>query len=89
MESLIKGESGFDPYIVNQHSLACGLFQALPCSKAGGKIYWDTGLNKYRLDPKSFDIKQHIQFGINYIKERYKTPVNAYLTWLSRSPNWY
>jgi hypothetical protein len=29
-------ESGFDPYAVNPSSGACGLFQALPCSKLGG-----------------------------------------------------
>lgn len=88
-ELIINGESGFDPYVVNQSSHACGLFQSLPCEKAGGQIYWDTQLNRYRLDPKSVDIDKHIQFGIDHIKNSYGTPANAYYKWLTRSPHWY
>lgn len=77
MERLLGKESGLDPYVVNQSSHACGLFQSLPCSKVGGTVYFDTGLNKYRLDPNSFTVESHIQWGINYIKNRYGSPSNA------------
>ena len=33
MAALIKRESGFNPNATNAHSGACGLPQALPCSK--------------------------------------------------------
>ena len=33
VEYVLNGESGFDPYIVNKSSGACGIFQALPCTK--------------------------------------------------------
>lgn len=36
MASLITRESGFNPNSYNRTSGACGLFQALPCSKMGG-----------------------------------------------------
>ena len=36
MSTLIRRESGWDPYAVNPTSGACGLPQALPCSKLGG-----------------------------------------------------
>lgn len=77
MITLMNKESRFDPYIVNQKSLACGLFQSLPCSKVGGTIYWDITLGKYRLDPNSFHIEDHINWGMNYIKSRYGTPQGA------------
>lgn len=86
---LINGESGFDPYVVNQSSFACGLFQALPCSKVGGQIYFDETLKRYRLDPKTVDLDKHIEFGVNYIKNSYINPSNAYYQWQMRSPHWY
>lgn len=35
-EELINRESGFNPHAINRSSGACGIFQALPCSKMGG-----------------------------------------------------
>jgi len=49
--AIIMRESKFDPGAVNRRSGACGLFQALPCSKMGGmevdnQISW--GVNYIR-----------------------------------------
>lgn len=33
IDYIIKHESNYDPYIVNKESGACGIFQALPCTK--------------------------------------------------------
>lgn len=33
LDNLLSHESGFNPNVVNRSSGACGLFQALPCSK--------------------------------------------------------
>lgn len=33
IDYIITHESNYDPYIVNKESGACGIFQALPCSK--------------------------------------------------------
>lgn len=30
-----------------------------------------------------------VDWGLAYIKDRYKNPTNAYLTWLGRNPHWY
>lgn len=60
MDYIITHESDYDPYIVNKTSGACGIFQALPCSKIPSlditdQIYW--GLNVY--------IPQHYGGSIN------------------------
>jgi len=57
LNTLISEESGFNPSSYNYSSGACGIFQALPCSKMGG-----TGIDN------------QIQWGINYIRNRYGTP---------------
>jgi hypothetical protein len=62
IDYIITHESDYNPYIVNKNSGACGLFQALPCTKLPSldivtQINW--GLNYY-------------------IPERYKTPQNAF-----------
>lgn len=48
LRELVQRESGWNPNAINPSSGACGLFQALPCSKMGGmeignQIRW--GLN--------------------------------------------
>jgi len=45
---IVNHESGWNPYAVNRSSKACGLFQALPCSKMGGmgitnQLNWGIG----------------------------------------------
>lgn len=87
--NLMSGESGFDPWVVNQKSFACGLFQSLPCSKIGGKVYWNQELNKWRLDPESAPVEKQIEWGMNYIKQRYSNPIQALSFWLNQSPHWY
>ena len=66
---LIK-ESGINPNSVNRSSGACGLFQAHPCKKAI-KQYPDYMTN----------YKSQVKWGLNYIKDRYKTPSKAWKYW--------
>ena len=72
---LIK-ESGINPNSVNKTSGACGLFQAYPCKKAI-KQYPDYMTN----------YKSQVKWGLNYIKDRYKTPSNAWKFW--QEHKWY
>ena len=72
---LIK-ESGINPNSVNKSSGACGLFQAHPCKKAI-KQYPDYMTN----------YKSQVKWGLNYIKDRYKTPSNAWKFW--QEHKWY
>ncbi len=74
VELLLEGESGFNPYITNLSSGACGLFQVLPCTKLGS-----LGL----------DLSNQVVWGFGYIRGSYKTPYLAYKSWLARSPHWY
>lgn len=76
--NLLINESGINPNSVNKKSGACGLFQAHPCSKAI-KQYPDYMTN-WRIQ---------VKWGLNYIKDRYKTPSEAWRLWLSRIPHWY
>ena len=55
-------ESGLNPYAVNKSSGACGLFQALPCSK---------------LPCSLSDVACQAKWGVDYIKNRYGNPANA------------
>lgn len=55
-EILVQRESGWNPSAVNASSGACGLTQALPCSKLGGS--WN-------------DPIVALQWGDQYVKERY------------------
>jgi len=72
---LIK-ESGINPNSVNKTSGACGLFQAHPCKKAI-KQYPDYMTN----------YKSQVKWGLNYIKDRYKTPTEAWKFW--QEHKWY
>lgn len=74
LNSLITGESGWQPFVYNSSSQACGLFQSLPCSKLGAPLE---------------NVANQASWGLSYIKRTYGTPSNAYGTWLSRSPHWY
>ncbi len=62
-DKLIQKESGWNWQAVNKSSGACGLPQALPCSKMGelGKT------------PEG-----QIDWAISYIADRYETPNNAW-----------
>ena len=71
---LIGGESGCRPNAINPSSGACGIPQALPCSKMGCSLS---------------DAVCQLRWMDNYVKVRYGSWDNAYGTWLSRSPHWY
>jgi len=64
-EEIIQKESGWQVGRKAKNG-ACGLGQALPCSKLG---------NAYG-DPKG-----EVDWTINYIRSRYKTPQKAWLHW--------
>lgn len=67
-------ESGWNPNNVNKKSGACGIPQALPCSK----IKKVEGSN---------DWKAQIRWGIKYINYRYKNPCGAWKHFQSK--HWY
>lgn len=61
---LVCRESGLNPMAVNKSSGACGLFQAYPCSKMKCDL---------------IDVDCQIEWGKNYIKNRYETVEAALL----------
>jgi resuscitation-promoting factor RpfB len=64
--NLWEREAHFNPAAVNPSSGACGIPQAYPCSKLPG----------FPNDPEA-----QIRWGLNYIANRYGTPVNAWAYW--------
>lgn len=73
---LILNESGCRYNAVNSSSGACGIPQALPCSKL----------------PCSLDAAGavcQLKWMKVYTEKRYGSFENAYAAWLSRSPHWY
>lgn len=60
-------ESGWNARAYNPNSGACGIPQAKPCYK----------LREYGSDYRT-NCKVQINWGLNYIKKRYKTPTKAY-----------
>ena len=73
---LVNRESSWNPYSVNKKSKACGLFQAYPCSK----------MAKYGKDYRT-NYKVQVVWGMDYIKNRYGNPSNAWSFW--QSHHWY
>ena len=71
--TLINNESGWRPHVINEIG-ACGLFQALPCSKLGAPVE---------------NISNQAAWGLRYIRDRYGSPSSALSQWYSRSPHWY
>jgi hypothetical protein len=69
-------ESGWNENAVNTSSGACGIPQALPCSKMS------TFGSDYETNPAT-----QIRWGLDYIKNRYGTPTAAYDFWLANG--WY
>ena len=72
--NLWNRESGWNPNARNKKSGACGIPQALPC-------------NKIAKQQGSNDWKAQIRWGINYIKNRYGTPTNAWKHF--KNKGWY
>lgn len=75
--NIISHESGFNPNDVNKKSGACGLFQAKPCNKTIKNGYKDYYTNW----------KMQVEWGLDYIQIRYKTPNNAWKFW--QKHHWY
>lgn len=74
LHRLITNESGWRWDAMNASSGACGLFQALPCSKLGAPIE---------------NVSNQAAWGLGYIKARYGSPSQALSFWLAQSPHWY
>ena len=77
-ECLVKlwnRESSWNPYAVNKKSGACGIPQANPCSKASKGTNYKT------------NYKTQVKWGLNYIKNSYGTPANAWNH--SQRKGWY
>lgn len=73
---IVNHESGWNVNSINKSSGACGLFQALPCSKMAS-----VG-SDYRTNYKTQTI-----WGLQYIKNRYGTPAKAWTFW--QKHHWY
>lgn len=74
--NIIIRESSFNVNSVNSKTGACGLFQAYPCNK----------MKSYGSDYRT-NYKVQIAWGLDYIKNRYKTPVKAWEFW--QQHKWY
>lgn len=74
--NLWNRESGWSPNAVNKKSGACGIPQSLPCNKMAshGSDYRTNG-------------KTQIRWGLDYIKNRYGSPSNAWAH--SQQKGWY
>jgi hypothetical protein len=70
LQALWTRESGWNPQARNRFSGACGIPQALPCSKIPD------------MSPQG-----QIEWGLQYIKQRYGNPTNAWNFW--QSHHWY
>lgn len=75
MHYILDHESGSDPYVVNKTSGACGIPQALPCSKLLNVVG--------SLD----NIDGQLDWMIDYVAKRYSNPINAMEFW--QSHHWY
>jgi hypothetical protein len=73
MKEIVRRESGCNPKAMNKSSGACGIPQALPCSKIPG------GINA--------SVEVQIAWMITYIEGRYGTP-SAAVSW-HNAHNWY
>ena len=73
LEQLVQGESGWNPNAANGTSSARGLFQKM------------TSLH----GPIEPTAAGQAEWGLDYIKDAYGDPVNAWRKWNSRSPHWY
>lgn len=69
-------ESSWNPYAVNGN--ACGIPQSKPCSK----------MAKFGRDYRT-NWKVQVMWGLDYIKNTYGTPSEAYRKFLERKPHWY
>jgi hypothetical protein len=78
LDNLWIGESNWDYKATNPSSGAYGIPQSLPASKmASAGPDW-------RDNPAT-----QIKWGLQYIKDSYGSPCNAWSFWQSKSPHWY
>lgn len=92
MSTLLVRESGISPCKINGGAIdcnyngtkACGIFQAMPCTKLTA-VCGDLS-----------NVSCQIAWGMSYVKRRYKTPTLAWIHWQKRVPingkdvgNWY
>lgn len=73
-EELVQNESGWNPYSVNSSSGACGIGQALPCSK---------------MSCEKWDYECQVNWTADYVEDRYENPIKALAFWNKQSPHWY
>jgi len=71
-------ESSWNPNAYNKSSGACGIPQSRPCSK----------MAKFGRDYRT-NWKVQVMWGLDYIKNVYTTPSEAYRKFLERRPHWY
>lgn len=88
LDTLWTKESGWQAGRLNHSSFACGIPQALPCTK----IYSNFAqMERITVNGKLFlktpDAEKEIRWGLNYIKARYGTPTKALQ--FHRTHNWY
>lgn len=82
LDTLWTKESGWQPGRLNHSSYACGIPQALPCTKIYSdfknmeRVWVDVG-GKPKLFLKNPDVEKEIRWGLQYIKSRYGTPTKA------------
>ena len=69
---IAMNESGFNPNSWNKKTTACGVFQSCPCTKTIKNGYKDYYTNW----------KTQVNWGLDYISIKYKTPSNAWKYWL-------
>jgi len=74
-DKLIEKESGWNPYVCNSHSTACGLGQFLQATRKAYGITVESQPN------------DQVEAVIKYIKDRYSNPKEAWQ--FHRNNNWY
>lgn len=78
LDKLWTNESGWNPNAENPSSHAYGIPQALPGAKmATAGADWQT-------NPQT-----QVTWGLNYIRDRYGTPCQAWNVWQNNTPHWY
>lgn len=90
-KQLAGNESGFQPGRLNKSSLACGIPQALPCSKLYPEMDKQTiretkvhvGNKWYLANP---DAERELKWMVNYIRDRYGSPAKALHFWKVIAP---
>lgn len=99
LEKLLQGESGFRWTAQNPSSTAYGLFQFLDSTWAGVGITKAQATVGAKMGGKTTVTIGGVTVaywkyamcvaGLRYIKNRYKTPEQAWAFWQSKSPHWY